>query len=135
MSSLTNYHTLILILSHISPEPNRARGRETSMERHRNRSDQGKKIMSKESTTVRSKNEPLRVKYISSPIFVNARSESEFRALVQELTGKDADHSSPNAESSCVRDHPTLQGTEDSFHYTSTPALDYTFWRDFSKDQ
>nr|GMD58991.1 sigma factor binding protein 1, chloroplastic [Ipomoea batatas] len=38
----------------------------------------------------------IKVKYISSPVMVNARSASEFRAIVQQLTGKDdspaADH-------------------------------------------
>nr|GME15275.1 sigma factor binding protein 1, chloroplastic [Ipomoea batatas]GME20571.1 sigma factor binding protein 1, chloroplastic [Ipomoea batatas] len=38
----------------------------------------------------------IKVKYISSPVIVNARSASEFRAIVQQLTGKDnspvADH-------------------------------------------
>ncbi|GMG99589.1 hypothetical protein Nepgr_001429 [Nepenthes gracilis] len=40
--------------------------------------------------------EPLRVKYISSPIIVNASSETEFRAVVQELTGKNSCNGSPS---------------------------------------
>ncbi|KAL3520938.1 hypothetical protein ACH5RR_019087 [Cinchona calisaya] len=34
--------------------------------------------------------EPLKVKYISSPVMVNAKSAAEFKAIVQELTGKDS---------------------------------------------
>jgi hypothetical protein len=34
--------------------------------------------------------EPVKIKYISSPVFVKASNASEFRAIVQELTGKNA---------------------------------------------
>ncbi|CAN0892845.1 hypothetical protein LINGRAHAP2_LOCUS17803 [Linum grandiflorum] len=36
------------------------------------------------------KKEPMKITYISSPTLVKAASASEFRALVQELTGKDS---------------------------------------------
>ncbi|CAI0433981.1 unnamed protein product [Linum tenue] len=36
------------------------------------------------------KKEPLKITYISSPTLVKATNASEFRALVQELTGKDS---------------------------------------------
>jgi hypothetical protein len=32
--------------------------------------------------------EPVKIKYISSPMFVKASNASEFQAIVQELTGK-----------------------------------------------
>ncbi|CAK9314842.1 unnamed protein product [Citrullus colocynthis] len=38
-------------------------------------------------------NKPIKVKYISSPMMVKANNESEFRAIVQKLTGQ---HSSPD---------------------------------------
>ncbi|KAF8017792.1 hypothetical protein BT93_H2863 [Corymbia citriodora subsp. variegata] len=34
---------------------------------------------------------PLKIRYISSPVMVKASNPSEFRAIVQELTGKDSD--------------------------------------------
>lgn len=48
---------------------------------------------SKQSSPSRkSSKEPIKVKYISSPVLVNAKNASEFRAIVQELTGKDPPH-------------------------------------------
>ncbi|PKI32135.1 hypothetical protein CRG98_047453 [Punica granatum] len=37
------------------------------------------------------KKKPLKITYISSPVMVRATTASEFRAIVQELTGKDSD--------------------------------------------
>jgi hypothetical protein len=34
--------------------------------------------------------EPIKIKYISSPVFVNASNAYEFRAIVQELTGQNS---------------------------------------------
>ncbi|GAB2287439.1 hypothetical protein Dimus_021816 [Dionaea muscipula] len=97
------------------------------------------KKKSKESSSVRPKNEPLTVKYISSPIMVSAKTESEFRAVVQELTGKDADaggnqSSRPHIaeSSSSVLDQTSTPGKDGD---TYSPGLDHTFWTDFSKDQ
>ncbi|GAB2211438.1 hypothetical protein Drorol1_Dr00024751 [Drosera rotundifolia] len=73
--------------------------------RNKNRTDQPKK--SKESA--KPKNEPLTVKYISNPIKMSARSESEFRAIVQEYTGKDAGTSSPPGQGT--------QGMDSSNYY------------------
>ncbi|KAL8166656.1 hypothetical protein V2J09_008155 [Rumex salicifolius] len=47
------------------------------------------------SNTNRAKREPMKVKYISSPIMVQASNESEFRAVVQELTGKNSPGTHP----------------------------------------
>ncbi|KAB5511915.1 hypothetical protein DKX38_028943 [Salix brachista] len=38
----------------------------------------------------KNKREPVKIKYISSPTMVKATSATEFRAIVQELTGKDS---------------------------------------------
>ncbi|KAM3200778.1 hypothetical protein T459_29812 [Capsicum annuum] len=40
------------------------------------------------------KKEPMKVKYISSPVLVNVKNPSEFRAIVQQLTGKSPPKSS-----------------------------------------
>ncbi|XP_038877668.1 sigma factor binding protein 1, chloroplastic-like [Benincasa hispida] len=37
-------------------------------------------------------NKPIKVKYISSPMMVKANNESEFRAIVQKLTGQHSPH-------------------------------------------
>ncbi|KAI5659976.1 hypothetical protein M9H77_28769 [Catharanthus roseus] len=34
--------------------------------------------------------EPMKVKYISSPVMVNAKDAREFKSIVQQLTGKDS---------------------------------------------
>ncbi|KAA0063579.1 VQ motif-containing protein [Cucumis melo var. makuwa] len=39
-------------------------------------------------TTIDQQNKPIKVKYISSPMMVKANNESEFRAIVQKLTGQ-----------------------------------------------
>lgn len=48
--------------------------------KHQDQQNQGKKPSK----------EPLKVKYISSPVLVNAKNPTEFKAIVQELTGKDS---------------------------------------------
>lgn len=50
------------------------------------------KVMHKISKTVK---KTVKVTYISSPVFVSARDASEFRSLVQQLTGKDSNHETP----------------------------------------
>ncbi|KAK6911361.1 VQ protein [Dillenia turbinata] len=40
---------------------------------------------------IKGNRKPMKVTYISSPMMVKACNPSEFRALVQELTGKDSD--------------------------------------------
>ncbi|GAB4836036.1 hypothetical protein Ancab_000953 [Ancistrocladus abbreviatus] len=92
----------------------------------------------------RNNKEPLRVKYISSPIMVSARSESEFRAVVQELTGKDSGNQSPSwfqtsipsaAEGSRARgrptpakDHISNATSEDVFYRELDEVM---LWREF----
>ncbi|KAK6915381.1 VQ protein [Dillenia turbinata] len=44
---------------------------------------------------MKGKKKPTKVTYISSPVMVRACNESEFRAIVQELTGKDSTVWSP----------------------------------------
>lgn len=43
------------------------------------------------------KKEPMKVKYISSPVLVNVKNPSEFRTVVQQLTGK----SPPKSSNTC----------------------------------
>lgn len=49
--------------------------------------EQGKKEQNSSRKNYKEK-EPMKVKYISSPIMVNAKNADEFRLVVQELTGK-----------------------------------------------
>lgn len=49
--------------------------------------EQGKKGKNSSRRNYKEK-EPMKVKYISSPIMVNAKNADEFRSIVQELTGK-----------------------------------------------
>ncbi|PON46081.1 VQ motif containing protein [Parasponia andersonii] len=39
----------------------------------------------------KAKKKPIKIKYISSPMMVQAKNASEFRAIVQQLTGKNSD--------------------------------------------
>ncbi|PON73460.1 VQ motif containing protein [Trema orientale] len=39
----------------------------------------------------KAKKKPIKIKYISSPMMVHAKNASEFRAIVQQLTGKNSD--------------------------------------------
>ncbi|KAJ6422793.1 hypothetical protein OIU84_027712 [Salix udensis] len=58
----------------------------------------------------KNKREPVKIKYISSPTMVKATSATEFRAIVQELTGKDSKVEDPfdsNEVSSQVPRHGT----------------------------
>ncbi|KAL6146802.1 hypothetical protein ACLB2K_057479 [Fragaria x ananassa] len=60
---------------------------------------------------------PIRIKYISSPMMVQANNASEFRAIVQELTGQNSDATIP--------DHGTdycEQANWVSSHRASQPA-------------
>ena len=63
---------------------------------------QNKSKTSPDSTKVERK--PMKIKYISSPIMVKAGNPSEFRAIVQQLTGKNADPISPDATYTTVRE-------------------------------
>ncbi|KAK4353658.1 hypothetical protein RND71_025852 [Anisodus tanguticus] len=50
--------------------------------------EQGKKGKNSSRRNNYKKKEPMKVKYISSPVMVNAKNAAEFRSIVQELTGK-----------------------------------------------
>ncbi|GMH13210.1 hypothetical protein Nepgr_015051 [Nepenthes gracilis] len=96
----------------------------------------------------RAKKEPLRVRYISSPILVNARSESEFRAVVQELTGKNSDGRSPTYAVDTVSADGASRSRECSAAAAGMDDLggfsmdtvwsrgigEDAFWREFSKN-
>ncbi|CAL5363231.1 unnamed protein product [Camellia sinensis] len=49
---------------------------------------------------IKSKKKPIKVTYISSPMMVRANNASEFRAIVQELTGQNSDLGSSEFEAS-----------------------------------
>lgn len=53
-------------------------------------------IQKKPTKNMMMKKKPLKVTYISSPVMVTAATASEFRAIVQELTGKDSDAEAPS---------------------------------------
>ncbi|GAB4851750.1 hypothetical protein Ancab_031152 [Ancistrocladus abbreviatus] len=80
-----------------------------------------KGVDQKKETTARrgkSKNKPLKVVYISNPVKFKT-SASEFRALVQELTGQDAEWPDPNKTSLIddSRTAPKAKGHEDYHHH------------------
>ncbi|OIT32384.1 hypothetical protein A4A49_55437 [Nicotiana attenuata] len=54
----------------------------------------GKGNNAEEKQSSSKKKEAMKVKYISSPIMVNVKNPSEFRAIVQQLTGKSPPKSS-----------------------------------------
>ncbi|KAL3728021.1 hypothetical protein ACJRO7_032724 [Eucalyptus globulus] len=47
-------------------------------------------IAKSQKPTIMARKKPLKIRYISSPVMVKASNASEFRAIVQELTGKDS---------------------------------------------
>lgn len=49
------------------------------------------KIQQKPTKKTMIKKKKMKITYISSPVMVSATTTSEFRAIVQELTGKDSD--------------------------------------------
>ncbi|XP_039063993.1 uncharacterized protein LOC120208953 [Hibiscus syriacus] len=58
------------------------------------------------------KKNPIKIRYISSPVMVKACNEAEFRAVVQQLTGQNSDireHRSITEEANQVRDIPNFQ--------------------------
>lgn len=56
------------------------------------------------------KREPMKIKYISSPMLVKARNASEFRAIVQELTGQHSeDRSDPHQSYTMITNHAEPQ--------------------------
>ncbi|KAK9123301.1 hypothetical protein Sjap_012903 [Stephania japonica] len=78
---------------------------------------------SRKSTSKINNKQAMKVVYISNPMKVKASSASEFRALVQELTGKDSywadDHEPARVphhhhlhQSSCPPDHKGIIGVE-----------------------
>lgn len=58
------------------------------------------------------KKEPMKVKYISNPIMVQANNESEFRAVVQELTGKNSPGTHPGPTAPAATRPPAGQGAQ-----------------------
>ncbi|KAF3452324.1 hypothetical protein FNV43_RR02757 [Rhamnella rubrinervis] len=59
------------------------------------------------------KKKPIKIKYISSPMMVHANSASEFRAIVQELTGQNS-NIIESSISSTINSH-------NHRHHTTTP--------------
>lgn len=65
------------------------------------------------------KKKPIKIKYISSPVMVQANNASEFRAIVQELTGLNSNI----IESSSIHPH------HDDQHTTTTAAAAHEYSR------
>ncbi|KAF9660955.1 hypothetical protein SADUNF_Sadunf19G0017600 [Salix dunnii] len=57
--------------------------------REKNFTDQQEQLKRGQKST-QNKRKPVKIKYISSPTMVKATNATEFRAIVQELTGKDS---------------------------------------------
>ncbi|KAK4596548.1 hypothetical protein RGQ29_014550 [Quercus rubra] len=77
---------------------------------------------------------PIKITYISSPMIVKACDASEFRAIVQELTGK---NSSISADfDSCpmvTEEEPSQALSYDTAHETNSKFDEgYYFWRELS---
>ncbi|KAL5835332.1 hypothetical protein ACOSQ4_014829 [Xanthoceras sorbifolium] len=66
-----------------------------------------------QSAAIKMKKSPIKVTYISSPMMVKASNASEFRAIVQELTGKNSDVSDDHD----VFPTTTLSNEEESVHH------------------
>jgi len=96
--------------------------------------------------------EPIKVKYISNPIMVKASNETEFRAVVQELTGKTSNKPGPSvgrtanaARKNRVPNHAnsdTVLGTAEEVSVSSNDLLASNLsayelndiWKIFSRD-
>ncbi|KAJ4845532.1 hypothetical protein Tsubulata_015618 [Turnera subulata] len=111
----------------------------------------------KSQKTTRHKKKPLKITYISSPRMVKVCNAMEFRAIVQELTGKNSKIMDPcaddtyltsNIEESTGTDHqacnheaPPLEMNIESVDgafldnaCSSSPEMDDgSFWRDFTE--
>jgi hypothetical protein len=94
--------------------------------------------------STKNKREPIKIKYISSPTMVKATNATEFRAIVQELTGKDSkveDPSDANEEASHqVPRHGTprfdVESVDGAFNNNTPPFLqaeDGFVWGDVSE--
>ncbi|KAL3323900.1 hypothetical protein AABB24_038197, partial [Solanum stoloniferum] len=88
------------------------------------------------------KKEPMKVKYISSPVLVNVKNPTEFRAVVQQLTGK----SPPKSSNLYNQEHGKMvnynegivaanKGSEGSSNFVEHPVGNQTpdnFWKENS---
>ncbi|QCD77617.1 hypothetical protein DEO72_LG1g1243 [Vigna unguiculata] len=82
----------------------------------------------------------VKITYISSPVLVRACDASEFRSLVQQLTGKDSDNVGHGSTMMLgERVMQSVRGSEDGgeFHiYNSNRSMefdeDYYFWKELA---
>ncbi|XP_050225859.1 uncharacterized protein LOC126675288 [Mercurialis annua] len=98
---------------------------------------------------IKNKKKPIKITYISNPTLFRATNASDFRAIVQELTGKDSkvldfacdDHSNETSQGPSI-ETPSLKIesdiTDDVFSsYTSSSSLesveDSFFWKNVSE--
>ena len=88
------------------------------------------------------KREPMKIKYISSPLLVKASNASEFRAIVQELTGQNSEDRSPHDSDSMVtnRAQPKIEmakkTVDGGVSRTTMPLLELNeeyLWENFSE--
>ncbi|CAK9172425.1 unnamed protein product [Ilex paraguariensis] len=68
----------------------------------------------------RGSEEGITVKYISNPVMVKANNASEFRAIVQELTGQNSDIRSPGNAGTVA----TSEAIQVHNHTTSKPVVE-----------
>ncbi|KAG6737350.1 hypothetical protein POTOM_058866 [Populus tomentosa] len=93
--------------------------------------------------STKNKREPIKIKYISSPTMVKATDATEFRAIVQQLTGKDSKVEDPfdaNEEAGEVPRHGTprfdVESVDGAFCNNTSPFLqteDGFVWGDVSE--
>lgn len=76
---------------------------------------------------IEAKKKPIKIKYISSPMMVQANSALEFREIVQELTGQNSDPS--------ISSIPNSQATTPSPSMTISEAEEATIWDIGSHDE
>ncbi|KAK4371354.1 hypothetical protein RND71_010829 [Anisodus tanguticus] len=75
--------------------------------------------------------EPIKVKYIDSPMMVNVKNATEFRTIVQQLTGKSPQISQEimaNVEVECSSVKAPLHHETDNYN-----TVDELLWKELSQ--
>ncbi|KAK4717250.1 hypothetical protein R3W88_015588 [Solanum pinnatisectum] len=102
--------------------------------------EQGKKGQNSSRKNYKEK-EPMKVKYISSPVLVNAKNADEFRSIVQELTGKNPERGGGIGDDGGdgggdrPKDHDGVEYNNSSTNNISMSIdnNDEYFWKQFSE--
>ncbi|XP_021282108.1 uncharacterized protein LOC110414990 [Herrania umbratica] len=74
----------------------------------------------KSKNPTKAKKNPIKIKYISSPMMVKASNADEFRAIVQELTGRNSDVGEPSNVPTTLPEEANQ--VHSPFHVDSPPA-------------